>query len=225
MGTSEKNAGNPPGKAVEGIAAGLPGRDCGLCGFKTCRELAGLVLHDPEALKRCVFLEQAAGPPPAVRPGEKPTWKDLLDRPYEFVLEKFPDDPGPREVILPFNPANTEKLGVKVGSVLFGRPASVGCPVTHAGVVVEEPDYLNGLVVWCVIGPVAARSRGVEIGCYTPVAYEGVVRHSRKKLQVGRRYYFLPGYCMLQSRHSGVVSFLARTATGFRVRIEGILIA
>ena len=109
--------------------------------------------------------------------------------------------------------------------MLFGRPASVGCPVTHVGVVVEEPDYFNGVVTWCVVGPLQARECGIEIGQYNPVAYEGMVRHTRAPLEIGRRYFFLPRYCMLQSRHSGVINLIARRAHGARVRIEGITIA
>jgi uncharacterized Fe-S cluster-containing protein len=151
-------------------------------------------------------------------------WKDLLGRDYDFVLEQFPGDPGPRETILPFNPTNVERLGIKKGDVLYGRPAWVGCPVSHVGVVVEEPDYFNGTLVWCVVGPLAARQGGTEIGSYNPVAYEGLVRQTRTELQVGRRYYFLPRRCMLQSRHSGLASAVARRDDGVRVRMEGIWI-
>lgn len=123
-----------------------------------------------------------------------------------------------------FNPTNIEKLKIKKGDVLFGRPASTGCPVTHVGVVVEEPDYFNGLIVWCVVGPMQARERGINIGCYTPVAYEGVVKHAKVDLQIGRRYNFLPRYCMLQSRHSGLINMISKTVQGSRIRIEGIWI-
>ena len=88
----------------------------------------------------------------------------------------------------------------------------------------EEPDYLSGVLSWCVIGPLAARDRGIEIGNYNPVAYEGLVHHTRKKLEIGRRYHFLPRTCMMQSRHSGVVSAMAKRGDALRVRLEGIII-
>lgn len=206
------------------ILARLPGKNCGQCGFKTCAGLAEYVLEHPEALSRCIYLEQR--PAPVVIPVEEEiTWKDMLGREYDFVLEQFPEDPGPRETILPFNPANIEKLKIKKGDILYGRPAWVGCPVTHVGRVVEEPDYFNGLIVWCVVGPLAARQGGIEIGQYNPIAYEGLVRHTRQELQIGARYYFLPRACMLQSRHSGVVSAAAKREKGLRVRVEGIWIS
>jgi len=174
----------------------------------------------------CLFGAITCGPPPAPElVAEKITWVDALDREYEFILEPFPEDPGPREVIIPLNPANVEKLAIKKGDILYGRPSMVGCPVTHVGVVVEEPDYLNGIIVWCVVGLLAARERGREIGQYSIIAYEGIVRHHRKELQIGRRYHFLPRTCVMMSRHSGVISALAKRPNGMRVRVEGIWIS
>lgn len=84
----------------------------------------------------------------------------------------------------------------------------------------------DGLITWCVVGPLAARAgKAIEIGMYTPTAYIGLVRHRRVELQIGRRYHFLPGLCMLQSRHSGLISELARRPDGMRARLEGIWIS
>lgn len=209
---------------IDEILSRLPGKDCGLCGYRTCRELAEIALAEPEAIRRCIYLETQSSHQ-IIEHGEgEITWKDVLGREYDFVLNKYQEDPGPRETILPFNPANVERLKIKKGDILYGRPASTGCPVQHAGIVVEEPDYFNGLIVWCVVGPLQARERGISIGCYTPVAYEGIVKNSRVELQIGRRYNFLPRYCMLQSRHSGLVNMISRTKDGDRVRLEGIWI-
>jgi len=208
----------------------LPGKDCGGCGFKTCGAFAEVVSVNPDAINRCIHLGQAA-PSRGCVAGEEfherdITWKDHLGREYDFILEKFPGEQGPRETIILFNPANVEKLGIKKGDILYGRPGwiSCGCPVTHCGVVVEEPDYFNGTVVWCIVGPILARQRGIHIGCYNTTAYEGLVRHSRQDREIGRRYYFQPKYCMLQWRHCGLVNSLARTPDGLRVRIEGLWI-
>jgi len=206
----------------------LPGKDCGQCGFKTCAGLAEYMLDHPEAIHRCVYLEQPAIPIQPLTPelkAEDITWKDMLGREYDFVLEQFPEDPGPREVILPFNPTNVERLCVEPGDILIGRPAAVGCPVTHVGQVMQDPDPLSGTIQWCVVGPMLAREQGIEIGQYHIVAYEGLVRHQRKELQIGGRYYFLPRYCMLQSRHSAVISAAARRGDAVRVRLEGIWIS
>lgn len=212
---------------IHRLLARFPGRNCGQCGFKSCEEFARHVALHPEALRRCVYLDQPREPGPGQLPAlreEEITWRDLLGREYDFVLEPFTEDPGPRETILPFNSANVERLGIAEGDVLFGRPAWVGCPVTHVGRVMEDPDPLNGTIVWCVVGPLAAREHGIEIGQYNPVAYEGIVRFTRRPLYIGARYHFLPHYCMLQSRHSAVISALAKRDTGLRVRLEGIWI-
>ena len=213
-------------ESAQEILARLPGKDCGQCGFKTCAGLAELVVDHPDALKRCIYLDQPATATIPILPADSDiTWKDMLGRDYDFVLEPFPEDPGPREIIVPLNPLNVERLAVKKGDVLYGRPVMTGCPVTHVGVVVEEPDYLNGVIVWCIVGPMAARERGREIGHYHIIAYEGIVRHARQELQIGQRYFFLPRMCMLQSRHSGLVNALAKREDGMRVRVEGIWIA
>lgn len=214
-------------KSAEEVLRGLPGKDCGLCGFRTCRDLAEAAAKDSSLVARCVYLEEHRQAPPDWTESEaaEPSWKDMLDRPYDFLLEKLPEDPGPREVILPTNPGNIEKLGVKKGDILYGRPATVGCPVTHAGVVMEPPDLVSGLFVWCVVGPAAARDRGRNVGCYTPLAYEGLVRRTRVELEVGRRYFFMPAWCMIQMRHSGVVNLVAKYGSALRTRVEGIWIA
>ncbi|HOW19895.1 MAG TPA: (Fe-S)-binding protein [Phycisphaerae bacterium] len=213
------------------ILNALPGKDCGGCGCRTCAAFAEVVAVDPGAVSRCIHTKGVA----ARRAGRAAeqfaeadiTWRDHLGREYDFILDKFPGEEGPRETIIPFNPANVEKLGIRKGDVLYGRPGwiSCGCPVTHCGVVVEEPDYFNGTLVWCIVGPMAARQRGISIGGYNTTAYEGLVRHTRQELRIGRRYYFLPRYCMLQWRHCGLVNSLGRTPDGLRVRIEGLWIA
>jgi uncharacterized Fe-S cluster-containing protein len=232
------------------ILASLPGKDCGQCGFRTCAKFAEHVAWYPAAIERCVHLapqqsslatpaapHSTAAPagivaapalasPASAAPGIAPgSWHDMLGREYDFVLEQFPGDPGPRETILPFNPANVERLGIARGDVLRGRPAGVGCPVSHVGRVVEEPDTFNGLIVWCVVGPLASRESAIDIGIYTPVAYEGLVNATRVEITIGRRYYFLPETCMLQARHSGVATAAARRGNAVRVRLEGIWIA
>ncbi len=211
---------------INGILAALPGKNCGQCGFKTCAELAAYAVAHPAALERCIYLEKPRAVPPAPELiAQEITWIDALQREYDFILEPLPEDPGPREIIVPFNPGNVEKLGVKKGDILYGRPSITGCPVTHVGLVIEDPDYFNGIIVWCVVGLLAARERGRDIGHYNIIAYEGLVRHTRQELQIGRRYYFLPRFCVMMSRHSGLVNALARRPDGMRVRAEGIWIS
>ncbi|NMC00035.1 MAG: Fe-S cluster protein [Thermoanaerobaculaceae bacterium] len=208
----------------------LPGKDCGLCGFKTCDEFAAVAKVDKKQMKRCIHLTIAKGKqvcsPSKLFSEEAASWKDHLGRDYDFILDKFPDEAGPRETIILFNPSNVEKLQLKKGDIIFGRPAwiSCGCPVTHVGQIVEEPDYFNGCVTWCIVGPMMARKNAINIGYYNTTAYEGLVKVARTELEIGRRYYFQPRFCMLQWRHCGLINHIARRSDGFHVRIEGLWI-
>jgi hypothetical protein len=153
-------------------------------------------------------------------------WCDTLGREYDFVLEPFPEDPGPREIILPHNPLLTRELEVQPGDVLVGRPLgmSCGCPITHCGVTMQV-DHRTGVIVWCVTGPLRPRQEGYkDLGYYIAEGYEGLIQRARRQIKIGLRYFFQPGMCMLQWRHSGLVNYLNRTPTGLQVRVEGLWI-
>jgi uncharacterized Fe-S cluster-containing protein len=157
---------------------------------------------------------------------EKTGWQDSLGRDYDFILDTFPNEPGPRETILPHNPQLTKEMEITKGDIMIGRPLgmSCGCPITHCGVVMDvEPR--TGVMVWCVTGPLGPRAKPhKDIGYYSAEAYEGLVRDTRSELKIGMRYWFLPRRCMLQWRHSGLVNFINRTKDGTQIRIEGLLI-
>lgn len=54
---------------------------------------------------------------------------------------------------------------------------------------------------------------------------EGVIREAKSKIEIGRRYWFMPRRCMLQWRNSGLVNALTKMPDGsFNVRIEGLYI-
>ncbi|MEN6451868.1 MAG: (Fe-S)-binding protein [Thermoguttaceae bacterium] len=158
-------------------------------------------------------------------PGQLP-WKDSLGRDFDFYLEHFPEDPGPREIILPHNPIITRELDVQVGDILIGRPLgmSCGCPITHCGVATQV-DMRTGVIVWCVTGPLGPRTKGFkDLGYYIAEGYEGLVKNTRSELKVGMRYYFQPHMCMLQWRHSGLLNYLNRDGDQWQVRLEGLWI-
>ncbi len=272
----------------------LPGLDCGLCGFRTCADMAARLTDKPELLKRCIPLAAdfmnvqaapagvpdtgavfgaasaagAAQPTPAadaaaacaacdpaggcaaagaeapavfatsaeLRPSDAPLavaapagdreWRDHLGREFDFVLEHFPEEPGPREQIIPHNPLITRELEIEPGEILIGRPLGIscGCPITHCGIV-QSVDLFTGAMVWCVTGPLHPRQHGFkDIGYYSAQAYEGLINKARVPVEIGRRYWFQPRMCMMQWRHSGLVNFLNRADDGLQVRIEGLWI-
>jgi len=182
-------------------------------------------------VERCIHMakETAAIQPVCAGGSQSPSatsWQDSLGRDFDFYLEHFPEDPGPREIILPHNPAITREMDVSVGDILIGRPLgmSCGCPVTHCGIAMHvEPK--TGVITWCVTGPLGPRTKGFkDLGYYTAEAYEGLVQETRQPLRIGMRYFFQPRMCMLQWRHSGLVNYLNRTSTGWQIRLEGLFI-
>lgn len=216
--------------------ATLPGLDCGACGFRTCQQFSDHLFRNPDDIKLCVHIDNKKAvmqDPVACLScmheglGVKLGWKDNLQREFDFILDSFDNEPGPRETILPYNPALVKDLGVKKDDIMIGRPMgmSCGCPVTHCGVVTSV-DARNGVINWCVSGPLKPRTQGfIDIGYYTAQGYEGLIKETNKEIKLGMRYWFLPRRCMLQWRHSGLVNAVTKFKNGsFKVRIEGLFI-
>jgi uncharacterized Fe-S cluster-containing protein len=222
----------------------LPGLDCGACGFRSCENLAEQLPSEPDLLKRCIFYSEkqklvspnlAAKPPAPAACGACATasapkgaspWQDSLGREFDFYLDHFPTEPGPREIIIPHNPMITREMNIQPGDTLIGRPLgmSCGCPITHCGVAVQV-DHRTGVIVWCVTGPLRPRQEGFkDLGYYIAEGYEGLVHKRRCELKIGMRYFFQPTMCMLQWRHSGLINYLNRTADALQIRIEGLWI-
>jgi uncharacterized Fe-S cluster-containing protein len=229
----------------------LPGLDCGVCGFRTCSAFADRLVSEPDLIKRCIQLSgdrapvqpraaaQAAVAEPLTLSScgacaksapamSEPAaaWRDSLGREFDFYLEHFPEEPGPREIILPHNPLITREMDIQPGDTLIGRPLgmSCGCPITHCGVAMQV-DPRTGVIVWCVTGPLRPRQHGFkDLGYYIAEGYEGLIQRARCDIKIGMRYFFQPTMCMLQWRHSGLVNYLNRTPTALQVRVEGLWI-
>jgi uncharacterized Fe-S cluster-containing protein len=224
----------------------LPGLDCGLCGFPTCDLFATALQAKPQLMERCTmrspdkptYTAAAAAPAAAdsliVLPTRSPTekrqepWHDRLGRPFEFYMDVFPQDRGPREAIIPRNPLRTRELEIQPGDLLLGRPSgmSCGCPLTHVGVA-ERVDAINGVIEWCITGPLTARQGNPKnIGYYEAIAYDGIIKEKQPdcEIQIGVRYFFQPRRCMMQWRHSGLITFLNQTPYGLQAHAEGLMI-
>jgi len=216
----------------------LPKLDCGVCGYKTCTDFSIAVDKGTDEIKKCIHITDRLESKPISKDsfiqsreiigmGEKLGWKDSLQRDFDFILDCFPNEPGPKETILPYNPTLVKELGIKKGDVMIGRPMgmSCGCPVTHCGIV-SSVDARNGVIDWNVTGPLRPRSEGfVDIGYYVSQAYEGIIKEHNVEIKLGVRYWFLPRRCMLQWRHSGLVNAVTKLRDGgYKVRVEGLLI-
>jgi uncharacterized Fe-S cluster-containing protein len=238
---------------VQAAIIELPGLDCGMCGYRTCDELRERLTSTPDMLKRCIHLSDnkaiaepqallavtpscqtscesacsmCVGGRPNMQRAEQLPWHDSLGREFDFYLEHFPEEPGPREIIIPHNPMLTREMDIRVGDILIGRPLgmSCGCPITHCGVATDV-DKRTGVISWCVTGPLGPRQHGFkDLGYYIAEGYEGLVNEARCELKVGMRYYFQPRMCMLQWRHSGLVNYLSRNGKTHQVRVEGLWI-
>lgn len=231
-------------------AADLPGLDCGLCGYRSCDEFAARLATEPALIRRCIHLSGQVQPASGISGNitapthgcaacgenhkgsasfsgaEALSWRDSLDREFDFYLEHFPEDPGPREIIVPHNPLLCREMDIRRGDIVIGRPLgmSCGCPVTHCGIIMES-DQRTGVMVWCVTGPLTPREQGFkDIGYYIAEGYEGLITQTRVEPRIGMRYYFQPAMCMLQWRHSGLVNYINHTTAGMQVRLEGLWI-
>jgi uncharacterized Fe-S cluster-containing protein len=224
----------------------LPGLNCGSCGYPSCAQMADRLEADPDLIKRCIFFGSGVTAPTRSTPlkmaadnacagcgaaasaagGQMLPWRDSLGREFDFYLDHFPNEPGPREIILPHNPLITREMDIQPGDVLIGRPLgmSCGCPVTHCGVATQV-DKRTGVMSWCVTGPMRPRQEGFkDLGYYIAEGYEGLIHRSRVDLKIGMRYFFQPTMCMLQWRHSGLVNYLNKIDGGYQVRVEGLWI-
>ncbi|HEY3276884.1 MAG TPA: (Fe-S)-binding protein [Syntrophorhabdaceae bacterium] len=230
---------NKEGK--ETFLESLPGLDCGLCGSRTCETFADSLIEKPGNVEKCIHLHKetikmnpeaptktcrGCDGAPAGMTTDGGAWQDSLGRDFDFILDSLPGDPGPREIIIPHNAARTRELDIQKGDILIGRPMgmSCGCPVTHCGVAMDV-DQTNGVITWCVTGPLNPRAQGFkDVGYYSAQAYEGVVNSSKADLKIGMRYFFMPHRCMLQWRHSGLVNFINTFKGQKAIRLEGLFI-
>lgn len=207
----------------------LPDLNCGGCGFKTCSELSNELRVKPELIKRCIYISGSDTKTKLKDANvtiDKSLWLDSLGREFDFILEHFPEDPGPREIIIPHNPMITRELDINVGDIMIGRPLgmSCGCPITHCGIAMDV-DKRTGVMTWCVTGPLNPRQKGFkDLGYYIAEGYEGLIKDSRCEIKIGMRYFFQPRMCMLQWRHSGLVNYINRNSEGLQVRLEGLWI-
>lgn len=200
----------------------LPGFNCGICGYARCDEFGHALLKKGTELGKCRFLyqelfndnrkelEDILTEENIIIPETKPV--GLLDG-YEadFILEPLPGEKSCREVLYPFT-----RKELKKDDIIRYRP--LGCPIIHFAKILDED---NGLITVHMVGPCHRIDSEVEfdfmdIGVCMVGGFEGII--NGKLPRVGQTIRFLPGHCMMQKVHSGVVVQLV----GKRAIIEGI---
>jgi uncharacterized Fe-S cluster-containing protein len=129
---------------------------------------------------------------------------------YAYKLLPLKGEISARKSILPF-----KYTKVKRGDYVLGRPTMQGCPVQHVLEVIEQEK--SGIITGWVVGPKFSRGEKViDVGDYSVIRFEGI---AQGKPVWGKRQSFLPGYCMMDFVHSGIVNFIS----GNIVKTEGIL--
>jgi uncharacterized Fe-S cluster-containing protein len=107
---------------------------------------------------------------------------------------------------------------------VLGRPMGAGCPIPHVLKVIEA-DYTTGLLYTWVVGPQYAREQEVkDLTAYHMIGFEGIADQIRKSPEFGKRVTFLPGFCMMNLNHTGLVNLVLQQTAGLHVRLEDIRI-
>ncbi len=204
-----------------------PGKNCGLCGSNSCQEFVRSVLREVKDYAECPFYrkENPINNNPDLTDAVYSDC-DILGNRYDFVLEPLPGELSARKIVLPFRADLVEKLEIKTGDYVLGRPMGAGCPIPHVLEVIEA-DVVTGLLVTWVVGPQIARERGNEVKnvqAYHMIGFEGMARRIVKEPILGSRVTFLPGFCMMDLNHTGLVNMALEKTNGLHVRIEDIRI-
>lgn len=197
-----------------------PGKNCGACGQKDCVTFTDAV--NAGVLRDCdcpFFSSDTQTKIPL--PSEYQT-EDILGDPIDFVLNPLPGEVSARKLLLPFRPDLVERWNIQPGEIVIGRPMGAGCPVQHVLQVISA-SLVSGVLICHVVGPAFSRGKAVkDLEAYHMIGFEGIAIPVRKEPEFGRRMKFLPGFCMMNLGHTGVVNMILNTSAGLHVRIEDI---
>jgi len=198
----------------------LDNKDCGLCGDTTCLEFRKNVEQGLKNISECPFNKKESN----ISNSDYEN-KDMHGNEYDFLLKPIGNEISARKIVKPFRTELIEKLNIKKGSYISGRPVSAGCPVTHI-LKVFDIDELSGLLYAWVVGPKYARENEViDIRSYEMIGFEGIADNVKERPAIGKAAGFLPCLCMLQLTHYGLVNKVLSTQEGIVVRIEDIHVA
>jgi len=149
---------------------------------------------------------------------------DILGHPYEFILNPLPGEISARKIVLPFRGDLVEKMKIKKGDYVLGRPMGAGCPIPHVLQVIKAEPVTGLLYTW-VVGPQYSRDQDVkDVVAYHMIGFEGIAGKTGQEPAFGCRMAFLPGFCMMNLNHTGLVNMVLSKEIGWHVRIEDIRI-
>lgn len=202
-----------------------PGKNCGLCGAENCKSFLRLLNNGVKSYEDCPFfqkrkrkvkeniLEEALYAP-----------TDVLGHSYDFILHPLPGEISARKIVLPFRADLVEKMEIKKGDYVVGRPMGAGCPIPHVLKVIEA-EPITGLLYTWVVGPNYSRDREIkDVVAYHMIGFEGIAAAVKNEPAFGCRMTFLPGFCMMNLNHTGLINMILEKSCGFHVRIEDIRI-
>ncbi|MEN6609339.1 MAG: (Fe-S)-binding protein [Methanoregulaceae archaeon] len=200
-----------------------PGKDCGACGVRTCSGFLRLLGTGEKSAPDCPYYAGSCSSS-GITGCAAYSGKDILGFEYDFVLKPFPGEPSAQKFIQPFRPDLVERWGIQAGDIVTGRPMGQGCPVYH-GLRVLAANEVTGVVTCHTVGPIEARKGPVhDVQAYHVIGFEGIAETQKREPAIGLRQRFLPGSCMLQLSHTGVVNMILKKSFGTHVRIEDIRI-
>ncbi|MDR1405347.1 MAG: Fe-S cluster protein [Candidatus Methanoplasma sp.] len=200
-----------------------PGKNCGACGHSTCGDFTIAARSGIVGLEACPFFA-VKNPVPEINMLQRYSGSDVVGQKYSFVVQPLPGEPSARKIVLPFRPDLVDKWNIVKGDIVIGRPAGAGCPVQHV-LRVLDADRDTGVITGHVVGPSYSRGKEVkDVKAYHMLGFEGKALPITEEPQFGKRFTFLPGLCMLDRAHTGLVNMVIKKPWGIQIRIEDIII-
>ncbi|MDD4168796.1 MAG: (Fe-S)-binding protein [Desulfotomaculaceae bacterium] len=203
-----------------------PGKNCGLCGEMNCKSFIRMVNNGQKVYTDCPFY-QKKNCSQEISPAHEAiyTGRDILGHQYDFVLRPLPGEVSARKIVLPFRSDMVEKMKIAKGDYVLGRPMGAGCPIPHVLQVIEA-EVVTGLLYTWVVGPAHSRDNKEtkDVIAYHMIGFEGIATEINKEPTPGSRATFLPGFCMMDLNHTGLVNMVLKKSNGLHVRIEDIRI-
>lgn len=201
-----------------------PGKNCGQCGVENCKTFLTLVRQGEKTYDDCPFFREKPQQTNCYLNNALYSPHDLLGNPYDFILKPLPREISARKIVLPFRSDLVEKMSIKAGDYVLGRPMGAGCPIPHV-LKVFKAELTTGLLYTWVVGPQYSRRGQVkDVIAYQMIGFEGIATEIKREPIFGARMTFLPGFCMMNLNHTGLVNLVLEKSEGLHLRLEDIRI-